>query len=76
MKIPAALIDRLHAGRVVPFAGAGVSMAVVDRDSHQRLFPNWSELLFAAADRLDHELRVESVADAKRIIDDLGLWIR
>jgi len=59
MRIPATLIDRLHNGRVVPFVGAGVSMAVLDRDSHERLFPNWSELLFAAADRLDHESKPE-----------------
>ena len=57
MKIPAALIERLRSGRVVPFVGAGVSMAVLDRDSRERLFPNWSELLFAAANKLEHELK-------------------
>jgi hypothetical protein len=55
MTIPNALTERLRTGRVVPFAGAGVSMAALDEKTRQRLFPSWPELLMAAAERLDKE---------------------
>lgn len=66
MAIPHALVERLRDGRIVPFVGAGVSMAVVDRDG-KPLFPSWSQLLFAAADRLDHEAK-SSEADVVRSV--------
>ena len=62
MSIPQALRDRLRDGRVVPFVGAGVSMAVLDRKTHQRLFPSWSQLLTAAADRLDLESKPDEAS--------------
>lgn len=57
--LPQTLIDALHAGRLVPFAGAGVSMAVHDmrRTGQQepRLFPSWPALLEEAAKWLDRD---------------------
>lgn len=41
--------------KVIPFVGAGVSMAVRDRDKGGRLFPSWQELLLRAAQRLEEE---------------------
>ena len=55
MMIPQTLEDRLREGKVIPFVGAGVSMAVINRETGKRLFPSWSELLMRAADRLDEE---------------------
>ena len=57
MPIPRSLQDRLHDGLVIPFVGAGVSMSVLDRVSHQPVFPSWRQLLDAAADRLDQETK-------------------
>jgi hypothetical protein len=62
MTIPQALTERMRTGRVVPFAGAGVSMAVLDRETHQRVFPSWSQLLMAAADRLDRESKPDEAS--------------
>jgi hypothetical protein len=55
MDIPKTLEDRLRAGKVIPFVGAGVSMAVLNKESGERLFPSWKTLLERAADRLDEE---------------------
>lgn len=57
MDIPRELKDRLRDGRVIPFVGAGVSMAVKDRKTGERLFPSWKALLERAADRLDQETK-------------------
>jgi hypothetical protein len=52
--VPTALREALAAGRVIPFVGAGVSMAVmVDKRPGERLFPSWAALLQKAAERLD-----------------------
>jgi tetratricopeptide (TPR) repeat protein len=53
--IPQTLRERLRERRVIPFVGPGVSMAVTDRETGERLFPSWRELLLRAADRLDQE---------------------
>lgn len=53
-RIPQTLAERLRNGQVVPFVGAGVSMAV-QRRTGGRLFPSWRELLLHGADRLDRE---------------------
>lgn len=55
MNIPQTLRERLRAGKVIPFVGAGVSMAVVNQETGKRLFPSWRELLLSAADRLEQE---------------------
>ncbi len=50
--IPETLFNRLHAKLVIPFVGAGVSMAIQRRASKDRLYPSWKELLAKAAERL------------------------
>lgn len=54
MPIPETLSKRLRSRRVLPFVGAGVSMAVRSLDD-KALFPNWEDLLLKGADRLDAE---------------------
>lgn len=52
--LPKKLVEALQSGSLVPFAGAGVSMAVMDKQRPgQRLFPSWAGLLELAAERLD-----------------------
>jgi tetratricopeptide (TPR) repeat protein len=52
--IPSHLADELRAGRVIPFAGAGVSLAVLESGpKHQRLFPSWTELLLRGAKNIE-----------------------
>jgi tetratricopeptide (TPR) repeat protein len=58
--IPESFIEALEAKEVVPFIGAGVSLAVKEnneRDIKQKksLFPSWKEFLLNAADKLDAE---------------------
>ena len=55
MRTPETLRRRLQAGRVIPFVGAGVSMAVERLEGGGRLFPSWRELIFQGADRLEAE---------------------
>jgi hypothetical protein len=52
--VPASLKDRLRRGQVIPFVGAGVSRAVLQKDG-EPLFPAWRDLLLAVADRLAAE---------------------
>ena len=54
LDIPQTLSEAARAGRLIPFVGAGVSMAVRGRDGG-RLFPSWAELLKRAAGRLEAE---------------------
>ncbi|MGK4004959.1 SIR2 family protein [Sorangium sp. So ce1036] len=49
--IPKTLENALRDRYVVPFVGAGVSMAAQDRNG-ERVFPSWAELLSGAATRL------------------------
>jgi diguanylate cyclase (GGDEF)-like protein len=54
--IPAALREALSHRRVIPFVGAGASMAVMDATRPgTRLFPSWGALLGLVAQRLDEE---------------------
>ncbi len=53
-KIPRSLEDGLRDGRVIPFVGAGVSMAV-ERSAGGRIFPSWKQLLLDGAARLERE---------------------
>jgi len=50
--VPKLLAQALQRHAVVPFAGAGVSRAVADRETNRPLFPDWKELLLGAAERL------------------------
>lgn len=51
MNFDPTLLEAVRTGRLVPFAGAGVSMAILHRDG-QRLFPSWYGLLKRAAEAL------------------------
>lgn len=56
MTIPQSLKDKLSEGKVLPFAGAGVSMAVKRKDDPKKnLFPSWKKLLLEAAEKLKKE---------------------
>ncbi len=88
--IPRSLKERLHDGQVIPFVGAGVSMAA-RRPDGTALFPSWRDLLLRGADRLAEEgkppdadlvralLAVDDadyLAAAKRLRDKLdAVWI-
>ncbi len=60
-KWPKSLERAVAQGRVIPFAGSGVAMALRDSEGNQ-LVPDWRALLDAAADRLDDEQRPEEAA--------------
>lgn len=53
---PRALLEALAQGRLIPFVGAGVSIAV-RRAGGGRSFPDWPALLEKAAERLECENR-------------------
>jgi hypothetical protein len=86
-KIPRSLEEALRDGRVIPFVGAGVSMAV-ERSGGGRLFPSWKQLLLDGAAHLEEEKKKADVVRAlleddepdylqaaKRLRDKLGaLW--
>ncbi|HEX7331720.1 MAG TPA: tetratricopeptide repeat protein [Pyrinomonadaceae bacterium] len=55
MNIPAALKRSLLSRTVIPFVGAGVSMAVKEKAGELPVFPGWRQLLERAADRLRNE---------------------
>ena len=68
---PRGLVRALRAGHVVPFAGAGVSMAVqrLDRQGQpERLFPSWKELLEKAAAQLCDENRLPEAALVRALL--------
>ena len=75
MPIPKSLQDRLRDRRIVPFAGAGVSMSVLDRVSHQPVFPSWRELLNRAADRLENEMKTAEAELIRLLLKTLSLPI-
>jgi hypothetical protein len=78
MNIPRTLKDDLRAGRVIPFVGAGVSIAVCQKESGEPLFPSWRELLMRAADRLKEENKTPA-ADLVRALlnyDDGSEYLR
>src|SRR5262249_27807573 len=67
--IPRALREALEGGQVVPFVGAGVSMAVEDSEHPgQRLFPSWSQVLERAAFRLEEEQRPDDAQAVRSAI--------
>ena len=68
MPIPITLENALRAGKVIPFVGAGVSMAVLDRGTGQPLFPSWTELLRRAADRLEQEQKAPYAAVVRGLL--------
>ena len=67
--IPSSLTNALRNARVIPFVGAGVSMAVTHKARPDvRLFPSWSELLAAAAARLEDEGRSDYAALVRALL--------
>ena len=55
MTIPQSLIRSVYQGRIVPFVGSGLSLAVKDG-----LFPSWDQLLGRLADKLVEEVQEDS----------------
>jgi hypothetical protein len=56
--LPKTLVESLVKGTVIPFVGAGVSMAVQRKDGTPA-FPSWKGLLLRAAERIQAEGRTE-----------------
>lgn len=52
---PHSLLDALEEGKVLPFVGAGVSLAVLGTAGQSPLFPSWSQLLTNGANWLERE---------------------
>ncbi len=66
-KIPRSLEDGLRDGRVIPFVGAGVSMAV-ERTTGGRIFPSWKQLLLDGAARAEHEGKKAAIV--RELVED------
>src|SRR2546423_15722090 len=64
MNIPEPLKDQLRKGKVIPFVGAGVSMAVTSQNTGEALFPSWKALLQEAAVRFD---QIQKPAEANLV---------
>jgi hypothetical protein len=58
MALPQTLVESREKGKLIPFVGAGVSMAVTTVDG-KRAYPSWKGLLELAAERLIAEQRRE-----------------
>jgi hypothetical protein len=71
MTIPGTLVRRLREKKVIPFVGAGVSMAVRRRASTDPLFPSWGDLFRRAAERLRAENK-ESHANVVSSLIEMG----
>jgi len=67
-KIPRSLEDGLRDGRVVPFVGAGVSMAV--EGGGGRIFPSWKQLLLDGAARLEWEGKNATANVVRALVED------
>lgn len=67
MEIPKNLKDSLQQRLVIPFVGAGVSMAVLSDPDGRSLFPSWRALLTQAEQRLEEEKKKDD-ADMVRIL--------
>src|SRR5690349_2512415 len=68
--IPRSLKDAMRAGKLIPFAGAGVSMAVLGRGG-KPLFPSWKSLLEDAATALSSDgQKDDAIAVRNRIAGD------
>lgn len=69
LAFPETLVRSLAARKVVPFIGAGVSMAVLKRGTSTRLYPSWAELLHRAAERLRAEQRRQHAGMVDNLIE-------
>ncbi|WP_032545788.1 hypothetical protein, partial [Vibrio splendidus] len=52
--IPQSLKNNIGKGNVIPLIGAGVSMAIKDKNGN-KVFPSWKELLTSAANKIGEE---------------------
>ncbi|XNJ85165.1 hypothetical protein AB6C47_010285 [Vibrio cyclitrophicus] len=50
------LKEAMSEGKLIPLVGAGVSMAITDKNNN-RIFPSWTELLEKAAEEIDVDER-------------------
>lgn len=55
MSIPETLKKRLRDKKIIPFVGAGVSLEVKSKETGDRLFPSWAQLLENATKKLEKE---------------------
>jgi tetratricopeptide (TPR) repeat protein len=70
MSIPKSLIHALQTGKVVPFVGAGVSMAVKKReDTSQSLFPSWKGFVEILAKDLEDQDKANEAAYVRASIN-------
>jgi hypothetical protein len=69
-ELPRSLIEELRTHRVIPFAGAGVSVAARLKRDNAPAFPSWTGLLQKAAVSLREEMKP---ADAKYVEAVLGV---
>ena len=65
---PVSLIAAITDGRVIPFVGAGVSLAVLDVERNS-MFPDWKQLLERAVQRLRDERKLPQANLAKAHMD-------
>ena len=66
MAIPRTLEERLRSGKIVPFVGAGVSLAVRNKETDAPSCPSWKQLRERVAQRLEEEQKkVESQLGAQ-----------
>ncbi len=63
--VPRFLQEFVLEGKVIPFVGAGVSMAARLRDTGLPCYPSWSALLHRAADRLDQEHKPDAASEIR-----------
>jgi hypothetical protein len=69
MEFPGTLVERLRTQKLIPFVGAGVSMAVRCKRTKKPLFPSWRELLVEAAARLDREKKQREANLVRAFLD-------
>jgi hypothetical protein len=55
--------------KVIPFVGSGVSMAVLNRETDNSLFPDWNELLHKAIERLGQEGKSSAACDVESFLN-------
>ena len=75
--LPEKLVRALSNGKVIPFAGAGVSMAVQARcdGTHlpQSLYPSWRQLLENLAAELDSAQNAKEAHAVRALLDLIAL---
>ncbi|BCM88963.1 hypothetical protein IAD21_00805 [Abditibacteriota bacterium] len=70
MPLPQTLLGKLKTRQVVPFVGAGVSMAVKDKANGNALFPSWGQLLGAAEQKLRDDGKTEPADFVRALLED------